>query len=110
MAATVLSFRGREHSDRRYAPSEHRLRERSPESMTTGHADCDERVIACIVWGYGFRARWQVGTADLRRRRSAKPIIPIAQSTWWWALPPAGATTLSRASYDRSCLETSDSP
>jgi hypothetical protein len=30
------SFRGREHSDRRYAPSEHRLRERSPESISAG--------------------------------------------------------------------------
>ena len=32
------SFRGREHSDRRYAPSEHRLRERSPESISKGLA------------------------------------------------------------------------
>ena len=29
---TPPSFRGRKHSDRRYAPSEHGLRERSPES------------------------------------------------------------------------------
>ena len=65
-----MSFRGREHSDRRYVPSEHRLRERSPQSITTGHADCDERVIARIVWGYGFGARWQVGTADLPAPRN----------------------------------------
>jgi hypothetical protein len=31
MNCSAPSFRGREHSDRRYAPSEHRLRERSPE-------------------------------------------------------------------------------
>src|ERR1700694_5516808 len=31
---TLTSFGGREHSDRRYAPSEHMLRERRPESIT----------------------------------------------------------------------------
>src|ERR1700730_14617977 len=38
---TLTSFRGREHSDRRFAPSEHRLRERRPESITTGLPVCD---------------------------------------------------------------------
>jgi hypothetical protein len=36
-----MSFRGREHSDRRNAPSEHRLLERSLESITTSLAVCD---------------------------------------------------------------------
>src|ERR1700738_53029 len=58
------SFRGREHSDRRYAPSEHRRRERSPESITTGPCSCDT-AHRPPPWGYGFRARWHVGKTDL---------------------------------------------
>jgi len=63
----ILSFRGREHSDRRYAPSEHKLRERSPESITTDRPVASgERATA--GWGYGFRARRQVGEKPTCRR------------------------------------------
>jgi hypothetical protein len=57
---------GREHSDRRFAPSEHRLRERSPESITTGLAVAMAGGIDRTVWSYGFRndAGGQLMTAE----------------------------------------------
>ena len=50
-----------------YAPSEHRLRERSPESITTGPAVVTRRMHHpnWVRW-----ARWQVGKTDLPARRN----------------------------------------
>jgi len=66
---SIPSFRGRQHWDRCYAPSEHRLHERSPESITTGPAVATRR-IHHAPWGYGFPARWQVGKTDVPAPRN----------------------------------------
>jgi hypothetical protein len=71
MAATVLSFRGREHSDRRYAPSEHRLRERSPESITTAPAVATPRIHHTL-------GLWILGSLASRENRLA------SAPEWHW--------------------------
>ena len=95
MSQTTLSFRGREHSDRRHAPSEHKLRERSPESITTARpVATGERATA--GWGYGFRARRQVGETDLPTPRNdsvvcdAVPLAGLPAYRRWVARPRGG--------------------
>jgi hypothetical protein len=64
------SFRGREHSDRRYAPSEDRLRERSPESISTGLQ---------LQWHVAFHAPPWVMDSGLAGR-SAKADLPTPRN------------------------------
>jgi hypothetical protein len=61
------SFLGREHSDRRYAPSEHRLRERSPESMDLKPGDCGGKV---ALSKQGF-IDWPTDASGMRRQLSS---------------------------------------
>src|SRR6266576_3720 len=53
-----LSFRGRERS------------KRSPESIPTGASVAMAGGMHCPASGYGFRARWEVGIADLPAPRN----------------------------------------